>query len=268
MLAFMHIRKTGGLTMRAILRKNFGIKNCDCPINDVIRLEDWEWVKRCYPTLVSLQGHSVRVGTEFEQVFPNPRFFTIIRNPIARCISHYQHAATHGVKPVLKDWIPSVANELCKAICGEANSNRAIEVMENKIGFVGLTESYNESMLLWRNWTGFPDLDLTYMSKNVASSSAAKSELKNDPEAMELIQSHHIEDKKLFDYVCQTVYPRQKAEYGDSLAADLSEYEQQLSRASNLSLPALLGCLKRHLVYKRGLRDWRAELQKPHKRVA
>lgn len=70
MFAFMHIRKTGGLTMRTLLRKNFGIKNCDCPINDVIRPEDWDWVKKCYPNLQSIQGHSVRLTPEFDLAFP------------------------------------------------------------------------------------------------------------------------------------------------------------------------------------------------------
>jgi hypothetical protein len=269
MLAFMHIRKTGGLTMRAILRKNFGTKNCDCPINNVIQLEDWHWVKRCYPNLQSLQGHSVRIGAGLEQVFQKPRFFTIIRDPFKRSLSHYQHTMFHGSHNTpLKDWIGGISNELCQAICGEENSQHAIDVIEEHIGFMGITEHYNESMLLWRKWTGFPDLDLIYKPKNLARTSEAKEKLLADKEAVELIHTHNQEDQRLFDYVCNTIYPRQKSGYGDSLSTDLKEYEQNLVRGSNLSFQAILGTAKRHLIYKRGLRDWKEEQGTTGKRVA
>lgn len=269
MLAFMHIRKTGGLTMRAILRKNFGTNNCDCPINDVTHREDWEWIKRCYPNLSSLQGHAVRIGTELEEVFPNPQYFTIVRDPIKRCISHYQHAIIHGQKqPALEEWVAKISNELCRAICGEANSDYAIEMIETRIGFVGMTETFNESMLLWKKWTGLPDLDLIYLPKNIAKSYSTKDKILNDPEAMGFIREQNQEDLKLFEYIRENVYPRQKADYGETLAHDLAEYEQELKNGSNLSFAALMGCAKRHLIYKRGLRDWKSELLTDHKRVA
>lgn len=140
--------------------------------------------------------------------------------------------------------------------------------MESRIGFVGLTGKFNESMLLWRSWTGLPNLSLTYKPKNVAKSSDVKQQILSDSNMVEIFKEANQEDQKLYKYVVQNIYSRQQSNYGNSLSADLEVYEQELASASNLSFQALMGCAKRHLLYKRGLRDWKAELSDDEKQVA
>jgi hypothetical protein len=168
----------------------------------------------------------------------------------------------------LEDWLPHHRNELCRAICGEENSQHAIDLAEKHIGFIGLTDKFNESMLLWKSWTGRQNLDLTYKPKNVAKNSSVKQKILLDGSLTELFQEANQEDQRFYDYVTQNIYPRQLSQYGDALAGDLEIYEENLASASNLSFQALMGCAKRHLLYKRGLRDWKADLSNDEKTVA
>jgi hypothetical protein len=69
MLAHVHIQKTAGQTVRAILRKNFGPAHCDL-FKDYGDLErDWKWTVRCYRRLQSVAGHAVKPTTAFQRYF-------------------------------------------------------------------------------------------------------------------------------------------------------------------------------------------------------
>ncbi|MDG2389678.1 MAG: sulfotransferase family 2 domain-containing protein [Planctomycetaceae bacterium] len=269
MLAFIHINKTAGLTIRNILRNNFGVNNCDCPIHQGIRKSDWEWVKECYPILQSLHGHSVMPTQEMEEVFEGIRYFTFIRDPFKRCLSHYQHKNSSGknVLPI-KTWLPMFSNHMCKKICGEENGDHAIENLENNRAFVGITDYFDESLLLWRQWTELQNLNLNYIYKNKARSSILKNAVLELPHAIELIHEHNREDQKLFDYVCNVIYPRQKSNYGSGLEFDLKKYQSSKSSLPIISLQSIAGCAKRRMVYKPGIREWRKDWMQEVNRAA
>lgn len=92
MLAYIHIQKTAGQTVRAILRKNFGTRHCDLPVNpSQINSRAIAWIRRCYPKLEVLSGHAVGPVGVLE-LYENARVFTVLREPVARAISHYQYS--------------------------------------------------------------------------------------------------------------------------------------------------------------------------------
>ncbi|MBD3674547.1 MAG: sulfotransferase family 2 domain-containing protein [Planctomycetaceae bacterium] len=269
MLAFIHLQKTGGLTIRNLLRSDFGGKNCDCPIHKGIRVSDWEWVKECYPDLESLHGHSVTPHSSLEEVFENVRYFTMLRDPFARCLSHYQHKHPPSRTALpLNQWLPLYSNLMCKAICDEENAELAIETLEQQKIFVGLTESFDESLILWRRWSGHPHLNLNYITKNKARSSVLKEAVLQLPHAIDLIREYNQEDRKLYDYVLNEIYPRQKTDYGDTLQQDLKEYQRTKSKLPPISLTSISGCIKRRLVYNKGIRDWRVDWMREANRAA
>jgi len=269
MLAFIHINKTAGLTIRNILRGNFGANNCDCPIHFGIRKSDWEWVKECYPNLLSLHGHSVLPNSSLEDVFEDVRYFTLVRDPFKRCLSHYQHknGAGKNVLP-LKTWLPIYSNHMCHKICGEGNAERAIETLESQNIFVGITDYFDESLLLWKHWTGLSNLNLNYISKNKARATVLKNAVLELPEAIELIHTYNQEDQKLFDYVCNTIYPRQKESYGGTLNQDVELFQSRKSSIPYFSLTSVVGTAKRRLIYKKGIRDWRTDWMREVNRAA
>ncbi len=67
MLAYIHIKKTAGQTVRAILRKNSGTRHCDLPVDPSrINSRAIAWIRRCYPEFAALSGHAVVPGGVLE----------------------------------------------------------------------------------------------------------------------------------------------------------------------------------------------------------
>jgi hypothetical protein len=260
--AFVHIMKTAGQTVRAILRKNFGPRHCDFLVNEEARADDWKWARKCYPRLESIGGHSVMPRGEFDRIFSGARYFTFLRDPIKRCLSHYQFLIDCGCSiDDFANWIPSHANYQCKILCGEEHAEHAIEILESKVKLVGLVERFDESLLLWKRWVGDPKIDVTYRSVNVAKSNRIKQQLLSVPRNRELLEECHNEDLKLHRHVVEEIYPRQQREYGEALADDLRSFQESLATATNWSWNSLLGQAKRNLIFRPGVRDWEADLQ-------
>ena len=256
-LAFVHLMKTGGQTIRAVLRKNFGTGHCDTLLEDSALPRDWRWIKTCYPRLKSVCGHCVVPFDEtIEEFFPGTRYFTILRDPVKRSISHYQFNANSGSQlPPFEDWVQENANYFTRRIAGEVNVDKAIEILENKIGFTGFVEHYDESILMWKRWVGLPDLDVGYRIENKAVSNSLQKDINSEVTFKDLLESCHTEDRKLFDYALGTIFERQRDEYGSGLLTDLEEFEsRQQEIATNKNLKTTLSRLKRNCIYRVGVR--------------
>jgi hypothetical protein len=251
MLAHVHIQKTAGQTIRAILRKNFGPAHCDL-FKDYGDLEqDWKWTVRCYRRLKSIAGHAVRPTPAFEKHFPQARYYTFLRDPLRRCISHYQFILQSGVRcGPFRQWVESNADHQTRMIAGEPNAEKAIELVETRIGFVGLVERFDESLVLWKRWTGMAQIDIGYRAVNVARSNAVRENVLSDDRTGELIRDLHQEDAKLYRHVVEELYPRQVAAYGETLQDEVRSFERTLATGANSSWVELLGKAKRNLIYK------------------
>ena len=255
---FVHLMKTGGQTLRAVLRKNFGASHCDTFLREDSVPRDWKWMKVCYPRMKSICGHSVVPFDEgFRSFFPNARFHTILRDPIKRAISHYQFCTESGdVLPPFPEWMRENENYLARRISGESSAAKAIDMLEERVGFVGFVEHYNESLLMWRKWAGLPGFDLGYRIENKARSNTLKSEIESNDQYTELLEEYHVEDRKLFDYARNVIFQRQKDEYGAELALDCDEFEKVRKDAPDLRrvLTEYSGRLKRNCIYRVGIR--------------
>jgi len=257
MLAQIHIQKTAGQTIRAILRKSFGPAHCDL-IEGLDRPADnLKWTARCYRRPKSIAGHAVRPDPVFREHFPEARFYTFLRAPLARSISHYQYLLERGSRHFpFREWVEANADYQTRRLAGEPNAEKAIEVLESTVGFVGLVERFNESLVLWRKWTGAV-VDIGYRSVNVARSNAVKANVLASDRNRELIRELNREDEKLYHHVADRRYPQQVAAYGDTLESDVRSFEAALTAARNWSWLGLLGKAKRDLIYKPTIRTAR-----------
>ena len=263
MLAFVHIQKTAGQTVREILRKNFGGTHCDVYRGfDTLTLDDdaWSWIHRCYPTLKSIGGHNVVPRGRYLEL-ENVRFFTFLRDPQARALSHYQFLVKRQtVSEPFIDWMEKNTNRQVKVLAGSENLELAIETLEARIGFTGMMESFNESLLMWRHWVGDAGFDIRYKPVNVARSNRLKEEILKDDVNVQALQESNSLDQQLYDYARKEIYPRQKAWLGDELDAQLKQFEQSLGRADNASLRNWYGRMKRNLLFRPGLKRRLARL--------
>lgn len=255
-IAFVHLMKTGGQTMRAILRKNFGAGHCDMLLFEETRPRDWRWIQLCYPRLASISGHGMVTGlADFEQRFPRARYFTILRNPIDRAISHYQFLLNGGHHvPAFSDWLRENANYMTRKLAGEINAEKAIETLEEKIGFVGFVETYDESLVMWKRWVDAPSLDITYQSVNRARSDQVRNEILTGETSREKIAALHEADLQVWNHAFSTIKERQRQEYGATLQADLEEFRLDCRSATNQNRGSAAAKLKRNLLYRPGVR--------------
>lgn len=256
-IAFVHLMKTGGQTMRAVLRKNFGLRHCDMLLMENATQRDWRWVKTCYPFLRSVRGHCVLPNDEIlERYYPSARYYTFVRDPVKRAISHYRFREESGdLLDPLHVWLHEHGDYMCLRLAGERNAQAAIDVIEGGIGFVGITERFDESLLLWKHWTGLRHADLNYRTVNKRKVSDNQKQQDTSPERIEMLREFHQEDQKLYDYICKTVFPRQLNTWGARLEEELREFQAvQTPDTSNKNLRSQLGRIKRNCLYRTGVR--------------
>ena len=258
MLAFVHIRKTAGSTIDTILRQSFGVRHCRVQhgkkraANPVIIADELQRCRWVYWGMECVSGHGIVPHSDLETLYPNIRYFTFLREPLARCASDYQFRLQRGgLTRSFDEWIETdiARNNQTKKIGGADNAATAIEILNSRMGFVGLSERFNESIVIFKRWLADPRLDIRYESKNVAKDSSIKKRLLNNPATRAKLITANEEDLKLYQYVHDTVFPKQIAEYGDSFQDDVREFE-----ADNDPLPVLprqlFSILVREFVYK------------------
>jgi hypothetical protein len=252
--------KTGGQTMCDILRQSFPGRHCDLQVKGVATAEDLRLARRFYPRLRSIAGHGVVPLSNLDEAADSIRFFAFLRDPVERCISHYQYRRNKDETSGFEPWLEKFANYQTRFLSRThtmqdpwsvaPDASRAIEAVERRVGFVGLQERFDESLVLLRRWVADPEFDIEYRSRNVAAKSTIRRQLLGDPRIVELIKAHHAEDEKLYRYVRDTVYPRQVAQYGPGLADDLAALRAKLPAPQRRVVARALASVKRGILYK------------------
>lgn len=258
MLAFVHIRKTGGSTVDMILRQSFGAghfrvrlgrERSTNPIATAGEIRRCRWI---YWKMKCISGHGIVPHSDLDSLDPQLRYFTFLREPLTRCASEYQFRVLRGgLKQPFREWIRSelAANRQTVKIAGVASAEAAIEMLRRKIGFVGLLERFEESLVLFQQWARDPSLDIRYQAKNVSGNSSLKRQLLSSPETLDLLREVNQEDLKLYRYVVDEHF----AGLIDGYRGDLKKAVRQFRASNNPPpiLPRQLGSmLLREVVYK------------------
>lgn len=212
MLAHVHIMKTAGQTVCDILRQSLGADHCDLRAGELASVADVDFARKFYPNLRSIAGHSIRPWSELAEI-PGLRFFTFLREPVARCLSHYQFDRTRNANEMeFLPWLESKANYQTRVLSGSQSAEKAVQILEQRVGFVGLVEDFDRSLSLLRSWSGY-ELNLHYRSRNVARSSSIKDQVLAHPENVEALQAYNTADMVVYEYVRTEVYPRMNELY-------------------------------------------------------
>jgi hypothetical protein len=267
-IAYAHVMKTGGQTMCDILRQSFPGRHCDLQAKGVATAGDLRFARRFYPRLRSIAGHGVVPLGDLASACGPIRYFMFLRDPVERCVSHYQYRRNKDETSDFESWLAKHANYQARFLCrthesGEswpavADAGRAIDVLDRYVGFIGLQERFDESLVLLGRWVDDPAFDVAYRARNVASSSAIRRQLVGDPRTVEMIRAHHVEDEKLYRHARDVVYPRQVARYGLTLAADVAALRARLPAPQSRILARAAAAVKRGVIYKPLARAFRA----------
>ncbi|MFX1410561.1 MAG: hypothetical protein ACFFA6_09425 [Promethearchaeota archaeon] len=263
MLAFIHIAKNAGTTVSWILRSSFGIQHCDVQPWHARRTpipfsaHDLQRLHRLYPRLDSIAGHRVTPYAGLEEACPHIQYFTLLREPLKRCASYYQYVTQwHGERRAFEDWIQTEwpRNRETKMLAGAEDAGAAVRMIREKNIFIGLTEWFDESLLLFKYLVA-SDLDISYERLNVARDNAMAQDLLTSERTRQMLAEANQLDLELYEYVRHELYPSYRREYGASLDQDVAAYQQNQGKFNRRNI--IVNRVYRNLVYKPALKIYR-----------
>ena len=279
MYAFIHIAKTAGTTLTSILRRSFGWRHFDDRILDrPMVARDLSRLRMAMPQVASLAGHGIRPHLDLHLAEPGLRYFTFLRDPIERAISCFQFvAATHPnyrdqayTNSNLREWffrhIESDHNCQTRHLAGDANAALAVEILNQRVGFVGLVSQFEDSLRMLQAWMKDQHLDIRYQSLNVtAKRSGATREqsvrfqqlrdfgqlAKQDPILLDHVHAHNQSDLELYRHASKVRYPEER----ERLMPHIDQESHSRMHPLEAKLKLLPCKLQRNLVLK-PLKRW------------
>jgi hypothetical protein len=256
LIAFVHIKKTAGKTVKHIMRRELGIRHCDVKrwrqTDHCLDAAGLRRLRRVYPGLISIAGHSIKAYSDLKQAEPKLAYYTFLRDPVRRTVSQYQYRVKMGrSRPgSFEQWIRDPANRdlQVQTLANGRDRDRALEILEHDIAFVGLMEHLDESLALMRPALNLPDIDLSPDRVNAAGDNTLRDKLLGDPHSLELLQKANELDLQLYEYAKNVIYPRQRARFPEAIR-DVQTRPGN-GHGQRRSVQYFLNGAYRHLVYK------------------
>lgn len=241
LLAYCHIFKTAGMTLRYLLRRHFGPRHLDIEhrmrrhsrawfADHFVRERDLRFDLRVYPFARSVCGHYLRPCVDFGQLEDRLHWYTFLRSPSRRYISQYLWSLhLPGARQMeFGEWMEKtkVDNLQVRWLAGGPDLDAAKKTLRERFRFVGLVEHFDESLLLLRSRLGLRHFDVTYV--RVRNSAAERGDDRRRRELEDRIADFRDEidsrnrlDADLYAFACEELWPQQVADYGEArLAAD------------------------------------------------
>lgn len=201
-IVFAHMMKTAGTSLNKFLIGHFS-KNM-----------------HIVPGIIA--GHPLRPYKDYDDCKKRLQWITFFRTPAERFVSHYlydykltNHFSYKRYKNMrnssIIEWekLEHNSNYQTKFIAGETNFDKAVEIIETKMKWVGLTEEFENSLCSFK--TCFELKNFSYKDK-VTNSTPASLERKQKvaEEYTEFINEKNVIDLRLYNYVKKNVYPKFK----------------------------------------------------------
>jgi hypothetical protein len=212
-IAFLHIPKTAGTTLNSILADQYSPEQ----FHEVM-MRGMSWLVPG-PTvvprpLISFSKLRRHFDLSIRNALPaDARFFTFLRDPVERAISHYYHYRRQTADPIhplamrssLAEWVGGsglveMDNGQTRRLAGEMNLpcgrvtprmlDRAKSNLARHFAVVGLTERFEESLILLRRTFDWPVHRFVF--RNVGENRPRRSEVDEDT-------LNAIEDRNRFD---------------------------------------------------------------------
>jgi hypothetical protein len=257
-LVFIHINKTAGSTVRYILRSTFGVNHCEvepwhAPWSDPpFSTPDLQRLRKVYPNLESIAGHRVTGYVDLNENGTRFSYFSFMRDPLKTCASRFQYNIQYRKKKnlVFEEWIQKewTRNHQTKMFAGTADVKRAIQIIKEKKIFIGLTERFDESMMLLKSLV-VKNLNISYQPVNVARKNSIAEGLLSTESTRQMLIDANQADLELYEFVKNELFPAFQQEYGSNLERDLNNYRNNRNQDFN-TRNITLSRMKQYLVYK------------------
>ena len=179
------------------------------------------------PGLQCVGGHAVTPYSNLYHETPTIQFITILREPVERYVSQYQHWIEKKFLEIefnkfLK--LEEVRNFQTKKFAGENNLDKAIDMLNERFRLVGFVEAFDEFLvLLQRSFSGI-GFDASYRKKNLAYKNIDVNPLIE--KYRDQIVENNYNDIELYKYVKEELFPRYIRDYGETFEQDLLTFRE------------------------------------------
>lgn len=247
---FLHLGKTAGSTLRQIISRNYGAPDTlkagrqglprEETLEDFARIPD---SRRASARLVF--GHTV---FGIHELLPKPStYITLLRDPFKLVLSQYRfvrrqphhrfHQIVSSRQMSLADYIRSgismeMDNGQTRAIAGDTSTpfgqctedmlQRAQQNIDAFFSVAGLTERFDETLILLREVLGWSHL--SYLPANVSPDRMSLEDLPQD--TVRLIEEHMALDRELYSFV--------RRRFDQAISA-IPDFDRELRRFQRLN---------------------------------
>jgi len=271
-LAFCHITKNAGTSVVKLLREYFGTSHLD--VYSKSRIYDSECLRRDlkhFPKTRSIAGHHLNPSIDFESSSPDLWWFAFLRNPVKRFLSHYQHVVEKtNIDISLEQWVnrEDYWNKQTKMICGEGNAEKAIQIIRDRMAFVGTVERFQESLQCIEKLAGIPGFS---NQKSPQANRARSNELQNkiackSEQYHAVLAQANTEDEKLYRFVADVYLPEMLDMIEDN---DLNKAHSSgsMEKPHRPESSLMIGFLQRNLRYRFISGYWKEKFWKRFKTI-
>lgn len=228
-IVYSHLMKTAGSALLQSMVQSYGRKVLY--INRGSRIEDSKYDNNCLERDLKIKGdnarivfgHSLRPHLNFDIPQYNFKWVTFLREPEARYLSHFYHTyyfnsnqfknrRYDSMKEInIEEWekIDRNSNYQCKFISGEASAQKAIDILETKFDWVGITEEMIKGIDSLKAHFNLKEFYFQNKSTNRGLADKTEKEKMRNTYS-DFITEMNLEDKKLYDYVKQNIWSKYK----------------------------------------------------------
>lgn len=234
MFCFVHIEKAAGTTLHTIFLNNYWSYVQITPRvywtneeHNAFLKEEAFRLSKILKISKGFGGHTVRSYLDYESALERDvKYITFLRNPITRYISHYNYQRNiMGIDRSLDEFLAEekFSNFMTKRLAGSYDLKKAKERLSNSFSFVGITELFDESLLIMKYRLFDEKFNLNYKKRNVAKPCQSD---KLSKEYIERIQQNNLLDLELYEHAKEIFENRYKKEYPRDLSIDLEEFKK------------------------------------------
>lgn len=237
-LCFVHIERAGGTTLHHVLRHAYPRYHTVFPwyywANEPEHAyfpDELAGLMKVLPGCQGIGGHTTRPWLDYGSVAGREVFWlTFLRDPIKRYLSHYNHQVQKmDIRWEVDDFLAESRFDDFQTVrlAGRPDLDEAKRVLSEQMGFVGLTDRFDASLVLMQRALGRAE-PLFYEHRNATPEPGQA--LRFDaltPAQQERVRQNNALDCQLHAWVVEELWPRQVARLCPDLDVAVVDFRRQ-----------------------------------------